>query len=74
MNKYFHLYEYEHNLKARFIIFQMQGKATMWWEEVKTVRGVNEQSIAWENFQKYFKEKYLIERFYDEKEKEFHDL
>eukprot|EP00253_Pinus_taeda_P020256 PITA_20256 len=74
MNKYFHLYEYDHNLKARLAIFQLQGKATLWWEEVKTVRGVNEQNITWEKFQRYFKERYLTERFYNEKAKEFHDL
>jgi len=33
------------------------------------VCGVNEQNVTWENFQKYFKEKYLTERFYDEKAK-----
>lgn len=74
MNKYFQLYEYDHNLKGCLAIYQLQGKATLWWEEVKTVRGVNEQNVTWENFQKYFKEKYLTKRFYDEKEKEFHDL
>lgn len=74
MNKYFLLYEYDHNLKARLTIFQLQGKATLWWEEVKMVKGVSEQTITWENFQKYFKERYLTERFYDEKAREFHDL
>eukprot|EP00253_Pinus_taeda_P012641 PITA_12641 len=74
MNKYFQLYEYDHNLKARLAIFQLQGKATLWWEEVKIVKGVTEQTITWDNFQRYFKERYLTERFYDEKAKEFHDL
>eukprot|EP00253_Pinus_taeda_P032987 PITA_32987 len=74
MNKYFQLYKYDHNLKARLAIFPLQGKATLWWEEVKIVKGVTEQTITWENFQRYFKERYLIERFYDEKEREFHDL
>eukprot|EP00253_Pinus_taeda_P028202 PITA_28202 len=74
MNKYFQLYEYDHNLKARLAIFQLQGKATLWWEEVKIVKGVTERTITWEKFQKYFKERYLTERFYDEKTKEFHDL
>jgi len=74
MNKYFQLYEYDYNLKALLAIFQLQGKATLWWEEVKTVHEVNEQSITWDKFQKFFKEKYLTERFYDEKAKEFHDL
>eukprot|EP00253_Pinus_taeda_P007271 PITA_07271 len=74
MNKYFQLYEYDHNLKARLAIFQLQGKATLWWEEVKIVKGVTEQNITWDNFQNFFKERYLTERFYDEKAREFHDL
>eukprot|EP00253_Pinus_taeda_P030099 PITA_30099 len=74
MNKYFQLYEYDHNLKARLAIFQLQGKATLWWEEVKIVKGVTEQNITWDNFQRFFKERYLTERFYDEKAREFHDL
>lgn len=36
--------------------------------------GVSEQDVTWEAFQRYFKEKYLTERFYDEKAREFHDL
>ena len=63
INKYFQLYEYDQNLKARLAIFQLQGKATLWWEEIKIVKGVSEQSITWEKFQKYFKERYLTERF-----------
>eukprot|EP00253_Pinus_taeda_P005263 PITA_05263 len=74
MNKYFQLYEYDHNLKVHLAIFQLQGKATLWWEEVKIVKGVTEQTITWENFQRYFKERYLTECFYDEKAREFHDL
>eukprot|EP00253_Pinus_taeda_P005349 PITA_05349 len=74
MNKYFQLYEYDHNLKAGLAIFQLQGKATLWWEEVKIVKGVTEQNITSDNFQKIFKERYLTERFYDEKAREFHDL
>eukprot|EP00253_Pinus_taeda_P027708 PITA_27708 len=74
MNKYFQVYEYDQHLKARLDIFQLQVKATLWWEEVKMVQGVIEQDITWEIFQRYFKEKYLTERFYDEKAIEFHDL
>eukprot|EP00253_Pinus_taeda_P013110 PITA_13110 len=74
INKYFQLYEYDQNLKARLAIFQLQGKATLWWEEIKIVKGVREQNITWEKFQKYFKERHLTECFYDEKAQEFHDL
>lgn len=74
MNKYFQLYEYDHNLKACLTIFQLQGKTTLWWKEVSTMHGASEQSITWENFQRYFKEKYLVEIFYDKNAKEFHDI
>ena len=61
MNKYFQVYKYDHHLKARLAIFQLQAKATLWWEEVKMVWGVSEQDVTWEVFQRYFKEKYLTE-------------
>lgn len=35
---------------------------------------MSEKNITWEKFHKYFKERYLTERFYDEKAREFHDL
>jgi len=38
------------------------------------LQGVDEQEVTWEQFQKYFKDKYLTERFYDNKAKEYHDL
>eukprot|EP00253_Pinus_taeda_P008897 PITA_08897 len=58
----------------RLAIFQLQGKATLWWEEVKIVKEVTEQNITWDNFQRFFKETYLTECFYDEKARGFHDL
>ena len=74
INKYFQVYEYNSNLKARLAIYQLRDKATLWWEEVKNVRVIDERDITWELFQQYFKNKYLTERFYDDKAKEFHDL
>eukprot|EP00253_Pinus_taeda_P022853 PITA_22853 len=53
---------------------RQRGKATLWWEEVKIVKGVTEKNITWDNFQRFFKERYLTERFYDEKVREFHGL
>lgn len=46
MNKYFQLYELHQNLKAWLAILQLEGKATLWWEEVKIVQGVSEQNIT----------------------------
>ena len=39
----------------------------MWWEEVKNVRGVEDQNVTWDEFQQYSKDKYLTEFFYNEK-------
>ena len=41
---------------------------------MKNVHSIDERDITWELFQQYFKDKYLTERFYDDKAKEFHDL
>ena len=41
---------------------------------MKNVRSIDERDITWELFQQYFKDKYLTEIFYDEKDKEFHDI
>ena len=74
MIKYFQVYEYESNLKARLAVYQLQGKATLWWEETKMVHAVDEKTITWEDFQTKFKSRYLNERYYDDKAKEFHEL
>lgn len=46
----------------------------MWWEEINTVRKINEEEVSWHEFQKHFKDKYLTEHYYNEKAKEFHEL
>jgi len=46
MNNYFQIYEYGHNLKAWLEIYQLQGNATLWWEEVKIVQNINEQEVT----------------------------
>lgn len=68
MNTYFHIYEYDNNLKAWFTIYQLQGKATLSWEDVKIVQGINENKAISKNFEGHFKDKYLKDLFYDKKE------
>ena len=46
MNKYFQVYEYNSNLKVRLAIYQLREKATLWWEEVKNVRSIEEQDVT----------------------------
>ena len=37
-------------------------------------KGIKEGRLDWEEFKRLFKEKYLYERFYGKKNKEFHDM
>jgi len=48
-------------------VYQLRGKVTLWWEEIKTVRKIDEEHVTWNEFQKHFKDKYLTEHYYDEK-------
>jgi hypothetical protein len=52
----------------------LNGKVAIWWQETKTINKVRSNKLTWKIFKKYFKQKYLTERYYDEKDKEFHDL
>ena len=61
MNKYFQFYEYNSKLKAFLAIYQQREKATLWWEEVKNMRGIEDQNVTSDEFQQYFKDKYLTE-------------
>ena len=61
-------------MKGRIAIFNMTGRASIWWEHFRKVKKINERQIEWKQFQKYFKQKYLFDRYYDDKIKEFHEL
>lgn len=47
--------------------FRLKGKATMWWEDVKHVRGIREEKLTWEEFERLFRKKNLSEIYYDGK-------
>jgi hypothetical protein len=40
----------------------------------KKVKHIKELYVTWRTFKKYFKRKYLLEQYYEEKAKEFYDL
>ena len=61
-------------MKARVAIFNLTGRTSIWWEHHRQVKKVNEIRIVWKQFKKYFKQKYLFDRYYDDKIKEFHEL
>ena len=55
-------------------IYNLMGKADIWWQELKRVKGIREKNINWSTFKKYFKKKFLSEQYYEESTKEFYEL
>lgn len=74
MNKFFRLHSYSDNMKAKITNFSLRGKENIWWEDVKNVKGIQEEELTWDEFNKIFKKKYLSERYYDDRAKEFYEL
>ena len=74
IRKYFQVQDYFGNMKARVAIFNLTGRASIWWEHFRQVKNINERDIVWNQLRKYFKEKYLSDRYYDVKIEEFHEL
>jgi hypothetical protein len=74
LKNYFRVHDFSENMKARVATFNFNGKTSIWWEDLKNVKGVREEDLSWELFEKYFRKKYLSEKYFDEKTKEFYEL
>ena len=74
MKKYFHIYNYSNQLKARMAIYNLSRKADIWWQDLKRVKGIREKEVNWSTFKRYFKKKFLSEQYYEERAKEFYEL
>jgi hypothetical protein len=55
-------------------MYQLKGKASMWWDQLVQVKHVIEKDITWKEFKRYFERKYLTKRYYDRKMKELFEL
>jgi len=61
-------------MKVRITMFNIKGKVDIWWEDVKNVIIIQGEGLTWMEFEIPFKERYLCERYYDDKAKEVYDL
>ena len=55
-------------------IYNLSGKADIWWQDLKRVKGINEKNVNWSTYKRYFKKKFLSEQYYEERAKEFYEL
>ena len=69
MKKYFQIYNYSNQLKARMAIYNLSGKANIWWKDLKRVKGIKEKNVNWSTFKRYFKNKFMSEQYYEERAK-----
>jgi hypothetical protein len=74
--KYFKqkLHNYSSQAEGRIVIYQLKGKASMWWDQYVQVQHIDEKKVTWREFKRYFQRKYLTKRYYDKKMKEFFEL
>jgi len=61
-------------MEASIAIHQLQGQASIWWEQLVRVKRLDERHVSWKQFKKYFKQKYLSEHYFEKKMREFFDL
>jgi hypothetical protein len=52
LKKYLRVHDYFENLKARITIFNLNGKASIWWEDLRNVKGIHEKDLSWKKFEK----------------------
>ena len=74
IKKYFQVQDYSENSKARVAIFNLNGRASIWWEHLRQVKRISERTLKWKLFKNYFKQKYLSDRYYYDNIKEFHEM
>lgn len=76
INKFFMLHNYLEKMKSKIVTFSLKGKgkAGIWWEDVKNVRGIQKEKLMWDKFERLLKNNYLSERYYDDRAKDFYEL
>ena len=61
-------------MKSQLVIYKLNGKVARWWRDLKHTKKDEVKEIKWSNFRRRFEEKYMSEKFFDIKVKEFHEL
>jgi len=54
MGIYFKVHDYYGNMKANVSIFDLNCKASTWWDNLQLVKKINERMIIWKQFKEYF--------------------
>ena len=74
INKYFQIYNYSSNMKVRMAIYNLKGRANIWWQDLNISQGIKEKNLEWSKFKKLFKKQYMSESYHEINTKEFYEL
>jgi len=47
------MHDYSSNLEESIFISHIHGKASMWWDQLKNIKHIDEKRIPWKKFNKY---------------------
>jgi hypothetical protein len=68
------LYDDPSRVEAIIQTYHLQGKETMWWDQLEQAKHLDEKRISWGQFKGYFQQKYFYEHYYERNMKEFFEL
>ena len=46
-------------MKVRMAVYNLKGKANIWWQDLNISHGLEEKNLEWYEFKKLFKKEYL---------------
>ena len=61
-------------MKVWMAVYNMKGKASIWWKDLKISHGLKEKKLEWTELKKPFKKQYLSGIYYERKTKDFYEL
>ena len=74
MSKYSWVHNYSSKMISHLAIYNLNGKETRWWRDLNHTKKHEVNEIRRSKFRRIFQKKYMSERFFERKAKEFHDL
>jgi hypothetical protein len=74
MEMCFAIHDYTSNIKLHMVVFQLKGRALLWWKTLLPQLNMVVEDVSWELFEEQFWERYLSEEFIERQLNEFNSL
>jgi hypothetical protein len=74
MKKYVQFHYYPSRVETRIATYHLQGKESMWWDQHKKAKHLDEKRVSWRQLKEHFQDKYLSVHYYERKMKYFFEI